>query len=158
MEIIIGCITTAFGFILGLLSNIFFEIRNNKLKLVFDLQPDPKFITMPQYDGIKTNPSGMCLRCYNVGKVPFLFSGICIYCTSLIFKSSVNIPERELITKTLLPYECVTYPLNNQEYNGIIELAKKNIIRRCKIIAYSADNKKCKQLLDISNEFAQVFN
>lgn len=146
---LLGIVGIIAGVIIGFILNYINDCRKNKLKLAFDLQPDQEIseIEIEKQSGIKTGPSGMCLYCYNIGSVPFLPSSI-----SLCYnpRDTFDIKLSDLPVAALMPFHSATYPLDNQDYDGIVFHTKNNKAEKCKILAIGVDEKKCKSSLNLT--------
>jgi len=138
LKLIIGPVTATS---LALFVNRLFEIRNNKVKLVFGLRCNEDII--PEVNGIKYNLSGYQLFCVNIGHVPVFIDKFIFFDKNYkkdFFLEVFPSPDNEL--SAIMPYSPATFSLNYQEYDNICHFVKETNKTECKIIAYSKDDKK----------------
>ena len=139
-KLIIGPVT---GAALALFANRLFEIRNNKGRLVFDINLD-RDIPFDQLE-IKTNPSGYQLYCFNVWRLPVFISEIIFYIKNEKKDYFIQVfPSQENELSPVMPFTAATFSLNNQEFKSLRNFYSKTKKEKCKVIAYSVDNKKYK--------------
>ena len=138
VKLVIGPLS---GAALALIVNRLFEIRNKKPKMSFGIRYTHD--VSPNSGGIKTNPSSYELFCLNISQVPVFIAKFLFYNRHPkkdYFLEIFPTPEQEL--SAILPFTTATFPLNNQEYDNIFHFCKEKDKYKCKVIAYSIDDKK----------------
>jgi hypothetical protein len=144
-ELIIGPVTAV---ALSLFVNRLFEMRNKKPLLSFSVEK--AYDTIPETQGIGTNPSGYQIICRNIGQVPVFIQYLEII--KLFHRNDFLVevfPNPEVSIKPVMPYTSVIYELNNEELDSIIHFCKNNNIYVLNINAYSVNRKKYKGNIDL---------